>query len=344
MFAIPVVRYVNDDKIEFTDGGLIRLIPELSGEGKIKNYAALERPGWHKIDFDYFAYVYSIGDYTRYCFPGLCPTDENTRNKYNVPRLFSKFQIEKYIEVAFSREEEMREEIERDLNLVVHDLRRLSSAIYHAATEALDAVRGRELSKANTRIENIISAQSMLKIRTDVLDFAGNPSQTVDRSHIPLYRRIDKVVKCFRATSVSQKLALTLNGSSFGTSYGPNLFEMIPYILVDNAIKYSPHNSEVEVLVSETADEIKIEIRSLGPDVMQHERKLIFEKGYRGEVARTREDSGSGLGLFLCKKIVDQFSGSIGIEVGNREYDTSNGPCRDIVFVASFPRSHAGSQ
>ena len=343
MFAVPVVRSTIDGKVEFSDGHLIRLIPDLFGQSKMKQYALLARPGWHKIDFGYFAFLYLDNDHTRYCFPGLCPIDEEIKNKHKVPKLFTKRQFEEYVESIFSKEEEIKTRLERDLNLVVHDLRRLSAAIYHAATEAADSIQVGDFDNATTRIDNIIAAQSMLKIRTDVLDFSGNPSISIDREHVPLYRRIDKVVRCFRATSVNRSIALTLRGSSFGLSYGPNLFEIIPYIIVDNAIKYSPMNSEVEVIVSETSNSIELKVLSLGPKVETHERCLIFEKGYRGEVARQREDSGSGLGLFLCKTLVDQFDGQIAIEVGDREYDTSKGPCRDVAFIASFPRSDNNS-
>ena len=340
MFATPVVRQDYDGNTDFTDGHLLKLHAELGGKSKINKYASLAKPGWHKIDHGYWAYVYISTSRNRYCFPGLRLREDVSKNTLSLPELFSKADFESYVSSVFEREDGIRSRLERDLNLLVHDLRRLSGTIYHAAEEAKSLLKEKKtLGQVKDRLDNIVAAQSMLKIRTDVLDFSGNPDIVAENDDIPLYRRTHKVVRCFGPLAERTSVQVTMKGSSFGTSVGPNTFEIIPYIVIDNAIKYSPNNSSVEVSVHDAPDFIELVVVSLGPNIRPVERDLIFEKGYRGDVARSREDSGSGLGLFLCKKMVEAFGGEISVEVGDEEIETSKGFCRIITFAATFPRS-----
>lgn len=339
MFAYPLVYHKVNDRTSFYDGLLFRLAPELAGATKLRAYAEIAKPGWHKIEFGALAFVYIAPDRSRFCFPGIFTTDQESKNSLKLPCYFSTRQFEAYIAAVFEREDEIRRRLERDLNLVVHDLRRLSTAIYHAAEEAREFASAKDFPRVAERIQNIIAAQTMLTIRTDVLDFAGNPNLFADFSNVPIYKRVHKVVRCFEPIARRSQVDVSISGTSFDSAYGPNTFEIIPYILIDNAVKYAPRNSTVDVSVNDSLGRVNVLVRSIGPEIRTDEQKLIFEKGYRGEVARDREDSGSGLGLFLCKKMVDQFKGSILVEVGGRDIVTSKGVCRDITFSLSFPVS-----
>ena len=81
--------------------------------------------------------------------------------------------------------------------------------------------------------------------------------------------------------------------------------------LVSNAIKYSPEGSPVKVLVDQRRDIGIIEVCDRGPGIPRSEQAHIFEPFYRGSDVQTTVKSGLGLGLTICKDIVERHSGRI---------------------------------
>ncbi len=81
--------------------------------------------------------------------------------------------------------------------------------------------------------------------------------------------------------------------------------------LIDNALKYSPKDGPVYVDLMEDDDLIQIKVSDAGPGVADDEKKKIFEKFYRSGNENTRRAKGTGLGLYLTKKIIEQHNGDI---------------------------------
>jgi two-component system, OmpR family, sensor histidine kinase CiaH len=81
--------------------------------------------------------------------------------------------------------------------------------------------------------------------------------------------------------------------------------------LIDNALKYSPKDGPVYVDLMEEEDLVQIKVSDEGPGVADDEKKKIFEKFYRSGNENTRKAKGTGLGLYLTKKIIEQHNGDI---------------------------------
>jgi signal transduction histidine kinase len=90
--------------------------------------------------------------------------------------------------------------------------------------------------------------------------------------------------------------------------------------LVDNAIKYSPMDSEIAIAVELESTEISISDQ--GPGIPASERDRIFDRFYRTDDGRSRERGGTGLGLSIAKWAIEVHSGSIDV----RESETG-GSC-----------------
>jgi len=87
--------------------------------------------------------------------------------------------------------------------------------------------------------------------------------------------------------------------------------EQVVINLVSNALKYSPESSPVKVLVDQHRDIGSIEVYDSGPGIPKDEQSHIFESFYRGSDVQTTVKSGLGLGLTICKDIVERHSGRI---------------------------------
>ncbi len=81
--------------------------------------------------------------------------------------------------------------------------------------------------------------------------------------------------------------------------------------LLDNALKYAPKESPVYVDLMDEDDQIQIKVTDEGAGVPDSEKKRIFEKFYRSGNETTRKAKGTGLGLHLTKRIVQDHNGDI---------------------------------
>jgi len=81
------------------------------------------------------------------------------------------------------------------------------------------------------------------------------------------------------------------------------LIQMLVNNLLDNANKYSPSNTPIAVHLQREQQQLILTVKDLGIGIPVNDREKIFEKFYRVGAERTRSSKGTGLGLYLCKKI-----------------------------------------
>lgn len=81
--------------------------------------------------------------------------------------------------------------------------------------------------------------------------------------------------------------------------------------LVDNAIKYSPKESPITVEVSVQENKLQIQVKDEGKGVEAQDKNKVFDKFYRVGNEATRKAKGTGLGLYLTKKIIQSHKGEI---------------------------------
>ena len=84
--------------------------------------------------------------------------------------------------------------------------------------------------------------------------------------------------------------------------------------LLDNAVKYCPEGSEVQVRLETDRESMIVEVADNGPGIPPEDLPHIFEKMYRVEKESTRSVEGSGLGLSIVKRIIVLHSGQIAVE------------------------------
>jgi signal transduction histidine kinase len=101
--------------------------------------------------------------------------------------------------------------------------------------------------------------------------------------------------------------------------------------LMDNAIKFTPPKGQVTVELCKRNNDAIIRVadtgRGIGADALPH----IFDRFYRGDPSRSRDDEGSGLGLTLVHWIVSQHQGSI---------EVRSTPGEKTVFTVQLPLAH----
>jgi K+-sensing histidine kinase KdpD len=102
------------------------------------------------------------------------------------------------------------------------------------------------------------------------------------------------------------------------------LIQMAMNNLVDNAIKYSTKENQVMVNAFRKSSKIEIRVKDEGPGIKDEEKKKVFQKFYRLGNDATKHAKGTGLGLYLTRKIITTHGGKISV--------TDNAP-KGCIFI-----------
>lgn len=327
----------------FMAGTLFSLPPELCDNHRILQYLKIKETGWTKSEFGYMAFVKVDEQGKRYILPGLWLVDGTppTKKIHGYKAQFTKEQVELYLDHHLERMSDVRSSSEGELTALVHDLRHLSSSIYHSALEAEGA---KSLNEIRDKIRTIIASQTMLKVRIDYLDFSSAVDRFDEIEKIPVYGRVDKVIRCFGADARHKALEISLVGRSFRLAEGPNILDIVPYTLIENAIKYSPPGSNITVEVNDTETTTEVSVRSLGPLLEKDDTTRIFEKGFRGKSAVLLRPSGTGLGLSVARDVIENFKGCISVVQSTTTEVVADVPYAETTFHFNIPTSGENSR
>jgi signal transduction histidine kinase len=84
--------------------------------------------------------------------------------------------------------------------------------------------------------------------------------------------------------------------------------------LVDNAVKYTPEGGEMGIILEKDDTQARLRVTDSGIGITPQIQPHIFDRFFRVDKARSRESGGSGLGLSICKWIVEAHEGEISVE------------------------------
>ncbi|MDQ3244881.1 MAG: HAMP domain-containing histidine kinase [bacterium] len=92
--------------------------------------------------------------------------------------------------------------------------------------------------------------------------------------------------------------------------------------LLDNAIKYSDTHGKIFITIKNTDDQVQISIKNNGIMIPDESKGEIFKKFYRAPEAQEKSHTGSGIGLFIIKNIIEKHGGKIWFESSKNEGTT----------------------
>ena len=99
--------------------------------------------------------------------------------------------------------------------------------------------------------------------------------------------------------------------------------------LLDNAVKYSPHRRAINITSHATGEEVIVSVSDMGMGIALSEQEHIFDRFHRASDTATQATAGAGLGLYICRAIVEAHGGRIWVESTLRQGST---------FSFSLPR------
>jgi len=132
---------------------------------------------------------------------------------------------------------------------------------------------------------------------------------------VKLHPLVDKVFNDFKPPAANKQVTLKNELSDLAATADANRLEQVLANLVDNAIKYGRPQGTVRVGGKRTEDgRIELFVQDDGPGIPAESLDRVFERFYRVDKARSREQGGTGLGLSIVKHIVQSHGGKVWVK------------------------------
>lgn len=213
--------------------------------------------------------------------------------------------------------QDMMEDQNRFISDASHELRTPLTAL-KAAFEVHLRDKKSTLSQANLLIEESLEDVNKLQTLSESLLHLARFEQTGDRSNfqvLALKPILQKAIRTISPLAKQKKIQIDseiADGKILG--YDENIYDLL-VIILDNAVKYSPENSQITIKQQLSDGHILITISDQGVGISAIDLPHIFDRFYRGDLSRSANDKkGYGLGLSIAKKIVDLHSGEITVK------------------------------
>jgi K+-sensing histidine kinase KdpD len=217
------------------------------------------------------------------------------------------------------------------LNGMMHEVRRFSGELSDYA-EKISKLTAGQTGRVKELSDTMYFTSGMLASRLAFTDIELNPAaiRLQNKIRTGIYKKFDKSRHILLNRAQSKQVKINFIGNSVIEFDAVEAFELVPFVILDNAIKYSPANREIDITFSEQQREIEVSIKSCGPKVEHPEIQNIFMKGVRGRNGALAASAGDGLGLYLAKTLCDLESvkisatsdQQIGFEMGGIGYST----------------------
>jgi signal transduction histidine kinase len=117
-----------------------------------------------------------------------------------------------------------------------------------------------------------------------------------------------------RATELQVEFDTAMLDSVDSVSVDPEALRQIFTNLFDNALRHTPRGGRVRVLASPAGDDVIVRVSDTGTGISAEHLPRIFERFYRVDPGRSRQEGGTGLGLAIVKHLVEAHGGSVSAE------------------------------
>ena len=137
---------------------------------------------------------------------------------------------------------------------------------------------------------------------------------------IDLTSLVSNIAGRYRARSSDRRIVLTNGRDEVEVLADPELLRLTVNQLIENACKYSQPGSTVTIEIERQGEFVAVRVSNNGSSIPCDEQHRIFDRFYRGADAK-RSTSGSGLGLYVARKIALAHGGALDLEIGERVND-----------------------
>ncbi len=182
---------------------------------------------------------------------------------------------------------------------------------------------GKLTTKQKDAVSNIaLSNERMITLVKDLLNVSRmeeGQELIIKRKQINICKIIESVIKEDSILAKSRHVTVEPTEECKGKkriilSVDPKRIEQVIHNILNNAIKYSKRNGKVTVGIKQTPKEATFIIKDYGVGIPKRQQARVFEKFFRADNILTMQTDGTGLGLYICKVIIEAHGGKIWFE------------------------------
>ncbi|MBQ3890052.1 MAG: HAMP domain-containing histidine kinase [Lachnospiraceae bacterium] len=164
--------------------------------------------------------------------------------------------------------------------------------------EMMDKYLGIVLSETErlTKLTNGLLSLNNLNMKGMVLDITDFDINKVIRNTVATFEGT--------CTAKAIQVDLVLTGDVLPVHADETKIQQVIYNLLDNAIKFSHHNSTIRIETTEKHSKVFVSVKDQGIGIPKDDQKLVFDRFYKSDLSRGRDKKGTGLGLSITKEII----------------------------------------
>ena len=277
-----------------------------------------EEPGLYQCPYGFSSYVFAIEEDTHiftclrvagaYSAKVLLPKIKNEGKHY---REISLATLEQYAEAyrQYWLNQYKYDKYKKFVDDIFHDVRKFNQQIKIKNDRLYQKSQsGRKFGEILELSKSIHVISWFLTLRLNNHDFLYN--EDMMKADVPsdynIYKIIDKVRICIQDRAVLKNIKFNMSAHrEFRNMKAYESIQLLPFLILDNAIKYSPNGETINIIFNEKQNQQHVRISSLGPIVSESELDKICNQGYRGKEAEKLTEDGMGIGLYTAKCICE---------------------------------------
>ena len=191
---------------------------------------------------------------------------------------------------------------------IFHDIRKFNRDIKYKNERIMrKAQQGKKYAEFLDLSKNIQAMCWFMSIRLNNHDFTYN-MELMDKdvkSTYNIHKIIYKVKECMKERANDKNVKIRLSAEQeMRDIKAYECIELLPYLFLDNAIKYSLAGTEIQIVVEQKGERQHVKFESIGPMTDVEEQGNIIKQNVRGKYAEKIAD-GMGIGLYTAKCICD---------------------------------------
>jgi signal transduction histidine kinase len=231
------------------------------------------------------------------------------------PPLIAIVAYQRSLVAAVKRQRELDKLKDEFIAVISHELRTPLASVYGGAV----TLEQRELdSETQRRLISVVRRESarLAKLVDDVLWASRLDARRIGQRQEPCDpAAIAEEVVATAAELAPENISVVCRDAEQlpQITVDPEELRRVLANLVDNAVKYSPDGGRVEVSIACTGGSIRFRVTDQGIGIPEEHRERVFEKFTRLDPEMNRGIGGTGLGLYICKELVEQMGGQISV-------------------------------
>lgn len=190
---------------------------------------------------------------------------------------------------------------------VSHDFRSPLTSIKGYLEAMLDGTIPPELhEKYLTIVLNETERLTKLTNSLLMLNNLNTKGILLDKTDFDINQVIRNTAASFEGTCRKKTIAiaLVLTGEKMYVSADMGKIQQVLYNLLDNAIKFSHHDSVITIETSEKKNKLFVSVKDTGIGIPKDDLKMIWDRFYKSDLSRGKDKKGTGLGLSIAKEII----------------------------------------